>query len=271
MIELHQASVTYPGTEHPALDAVSLQIERGRTVALLGPNGSGKSTLAKLCNALLLPNAGTVTVDGMSTADDAAVWDVRSRVGFVQQNPENQIVGTVVEEDVAFGPENLGVPTAELRGRVDDALSAVGLTGFERREPHLLSEGQKQRLAIAGALALRPSYLVLDEPTAMLDLVGRADVLAAIRSLRSAGVGIVHITHHLADVLDADTVVVLRNGHVAYEGTPEALLSNSVLTHELGVDVPPIVTLAEELRALGVAVPADAFTPEAVVEALWPS
>lgn len=271
MIELHEASVTYPGTERPALDRVSLQIHSGRTLALLGANGSGKSTLAKLCNALLLPTAGSVTVDGMTTSDNDAVWEIRSRVGFVQQNPENQIVGTVVEEDVAFGPENLGVPVPELRERVDAALAAVGLTGFERREPHLLSEGQKQRLAIAGALALRPSYLVLDEPTAMLDLVGRADVLSAIGRLRAGGVGIVHITHHLEDVLDADALAVLCDGRIAYEGTPSDLLSDEAVAEDLGIEVPPIVALAEELRALGASVPVDAFTPEAVVEALWRS
>lgn len=271
MIELHHASVVYPGTERPAIDDVTLDIVPGETLALLGANGSGKSTLARLCNALLLPSSGSVVVDGMATDDASVVWEIRSRVGFVQQNPENQIVGTVVEEDVAFGPENLGVPTPELRSRVDDALAAVGLTGLERREPHLLSEGQKQRLAIAGALALRPSYLVLDEPTAMLDSVGRADVLAALRRLRSAGVGIVHVTHHLEDVLDADRVVVLRAGKIAFAGTTPELLKDPGMAAGLGLDVPPLVLLADALRAGGALVPAAAFSPESVVDALWRS
>lgn len=271
MIEISHVSVTYPGAERPALDDVSLRVQPGRMLALLGPNGSGKSTLARLCNALLLPQAGTVCVDGIGTSDAATLWDVRSRVGFVQQNPENQIVGTVVEEDVAFGPENLGVPTADLRGRVDAALDAVGLTGLERREPHLLSEGQKQRLAIAGALALEPSYLVLDEPTAMLDGAGRADVLDALAGLRARGVGLVHITHHLEDVLSADEVVVLDQGRVAFTGTPGDLLAEPLRAKALGIELPPVVVLAEELRARGVPVSREAWSAEAVVEALWPS
>jgi len=271
LIELHEVSVTYPGAERPALDRVTLTIVPGRTLALLGPNGSGKSTLARLCNALLMPTSGRVVVDGMSTVDEDTLWQIRARVGFVQQNPENQIVGTVVEEDVAFGPENLGVPVQELRSRVDDALAAVGLTGFERREPHLLSEGQKQRLAIAGALALRPAYLVLDEPTAMLDGEGRSDVLAALRRLRADGVGIVHITHHLEDVIDADAVGVLDEGTVAFSGTPAELLADPQATETLGVEVPAIVVLAEALREHGVPVPRDAFTAESVAEAVWRS
>ncbi len=271
MIELSDVRVVYPGAGRPALDGVSLTVEPGQTVALLGANGSGKSTLARLMNALLLPSAGSVTVDGMDTTAETTLWDIRSRVGFVQQNPDNQIVGTVAEEDVAFGPENLGVAPGELRRRVDDALAVVGLTGFERREPHLLSEGQKQRLAIAGALALAPSYLVLDEPTAMLDGVGRADVLEALAGLRSRGVGIVHITHHLEDVLSADRAVVLAEGRIAFEGTPTDLAADSERAAALGVDVPPIVALANALRGGGALLPRDVMTPEGVVEALWPS
>ncbi len=271
MIELHEVSVVYPGAERPALDGVSMMLHAGETLALLGPNGSGKSTLARLCNALHLPCTGRVVVDGMDTRTEDAVWAIRSRVGFVQQNPENQIVGTVAEEDVAFGPENLGVPTAELRERVDEALAIVGLTGLERREPHLLSEGQKQRLAIAGALALRPAYLVLDEPTAMLDSIGRIDVLAALDELRHRGVGIIHITHHLDDVLAADRAIVLKEGRVAFEGTPGALASNPARAADLGVEIPPAVVLAEALRAGGVPVAAGAFSAEEMVEALWHS
>lgn len=271
MIELHDVRVIYPGAGRPALDGVSLTIHPGQTVALLGANGSGKSTLVRLMNALLLPSAGSVTVDGMDTTDESTVWDIRARVGFVQQNPDNQIVGTVAEEDVAFGPENLGVAPDELRRRVDDALAAVGLTGFERREPHLLSEGQKQRLAIAGALALAPSYLVLDEPTAMLDGLGRADVLESLAGLRSRGVGIVHVTHHLEDVLTADRAIVLAEGRIAFEGTPLELAADPGRAGKLGVDVPAIVALAHALRAGGVPLGRDVMTPEGIAEALWPS
>lgn len=271
MIELAEASVTYPGAPSPALDGVSVRIMPGRTLALLGPNGSGKSTLARLCNALLTPSAGTVTVDGMDTLDSSRLWDIRSRVGFVQQNPENQIVGTVVEEDVAFGPENLGIAPVELRRRVDAALETVGLMGFERREPHLLSEGQKQRLAIAGALALEPAYLVLDEPTAMLDGEGRADVLEALAALRERGVGIVHITHHLEDVMAADEVVVLAAGRVSFRGTPGDLLSDGTLAESLGVQLPDIAVLAGTLRQRGVTLAAGALSAEEIVEALWRS
>lgn len=271
MIVFEHVGFTYPGAAVPALDDVTVSISPGQVVALLGPNGSGKSTLARLGNGLLVPSAGVVRVDGMDTADEDTVWDVRSRVGFIQQNPENQIVGTLAEEDVAFGPENLGVPSDELRVRVDDALAAVGLSGLQRREPHLLSEGQKQRLAIAGALAMHPSYLIADEPTAMLDPVGRRDVLGALRDLRRSGVGMLHVTHHLADVVDADEVVVLRAGRIAYRGTPEALMADPERARALGVEVPPEAVLADALRRRGVPVPAGALTPEAIVESLWRS
>lgn len=270
MISLIGASVTYPGAKHAALGPVTLEVRQGETLAVLGPNGSGKSTLARLCNALLLPSVGHVTVDGLDTDDERHLWDIRSRVGFVQQNPENQIVGTVAEEDVAFGPENLGVPTDELRVRVDQALAAVGLTGLERREPHMLSEGQKQRLAIAGALALQPGYLVLDEPTAMLDGAGRADVLETLRGLRRRGVGIVHITHHLEEVLDADRVVVLRDGLIAFEGSALELAADPVRAEDLGIDLPEILIMANALREGGADVPRDAVSADSIVEALWP-
>lgn len=269
MIELVEACFTYPGSDAPALGPVSLEIAQGQTVALLGPNGSGKSTLARLTNALFLPSAGVVRVDGIDTRDETRVWDIRSRVTFVQQNPENQIVGTVVEEDVAFGPENLGVERSEVRRRVDEALAAVGLSGLERREPHLLSEGQKQRLAIAGALALRPAYLVLDEPTAMLDGVGRRDVLGVLGVLRSSGVSILHVTHHLADVVDADRAVVLRDGLVAFDGAPATLMSDPLLVQALGLDMPALSRLAFELKELGVPVPDSARDVDSVVDAIW--
>jgi energy-coupling factor transport system ATP-binding protein len=236
---------------------------------LLGANGSGKSTLARVCNALLLPAAGAVSVDGLDTRDEGHLWEIRSRVGFVQQNPENQIVGTVAEEDVAFGPENLGIERAELRRRVDDSLDAVGLAGMQRREPHLLSEGQKQRLAIAGALAMEPAYLVLDEATAMLDGVGRSDVLAVLRRLRERGVGVLHITHHLEEAVDADRVVVLSEGRVIFEGTPADLIDDPARAVACGVEPPAMAVLGAALRSDGFAVPSLSLRAESVVETLW--
>jgi len=271
MVEVRDVTFVYPGADRPALDGVSLSVAPGESVALLGANGSGKSTLARMCNALLLPTSGSVTVDGMDTADESALWDIRSRVGFVQQNPENQIVGTVAEEDVAFGPENLGVPSDELRQRVDAALEAVGLAGMQRREPHLLSEGQKQRLAIAGALAMRPAYLVLDEATAMLDPAGRADVLDVVRGLKASGVATLMISHHLADVADADRAVVLERGRVAYSGSVDALLDSPDRAAALGLDLPPMARLTARLRERGVDLPQRALLAEPVLEALWHS
>ncbi|MDY0341632.1 MAG: energy-coupling factor transporter ATPase [Coriobacteriia bacterium] len=271
MIVFEQTGFSYPGSVVPAVHDVSVTVEPGVLVALLGANGSGKSTLARLVNALLVPSTGSVFVDDMDTRDEDAVWSIRSRVGFIQQNPENQIVGTIAEEDVAFGPENLGVPPEEIRLRVDEALDAVGLAGFQRREPHMLSGGQKQRLAIAGALAMRPAYLVADEPTAMLDPVGRADVLSALRDLRSRGVGVVHITHHLADVLDADRVIVLSSGGTVFDGTPAELIEDPGRALRMGIELPAEVLLADELRRGGVSLPGGRLDPVELVEALWRS
>lgn len=269
MIEIHDVVVRYPGAHAPAIDGVSITLGAGEMVGVLGPNGSGKSTLARLCNALIMPTDGSVTVDGMDTREPASVWDIRSRVGFVQQNPDNQIVGTVVEEDVAFGPENLGVPLPELRNRVDEALALTGLSELARREPHLLSEGQKQRLAIAGALAMRPSYLVLDEPTAMLDGQGRHDVAAILGRLRASGVGILYVSHHLQEVLVADRVVVLDGGRAVFEGTPRSLIEARRLPE--GLDLPPVLQLVAALRRHGIEVGPATVDAEAIVEALWPS
>ncbi len=252
------------------LGDVCLEFGPGELVAVLGRNGSGKSTLALLANGLLVPDSGAVHVDGMSTEDPSYVWDVRTRVGVVFQNPDNQIVGTVVEEDVAFGPENLGVPRDELRARVDSALEIVGLQGFERREPHLLSGGQKQRLAIAGVLALDPTYLVLDEPTTMLDPQGRADVLALVERLRSEGHGIVHITHDLADAAAADRVVVLDQGAVAFSGSPDEILGDQSALEAWGLEPTPIMRLTSRLRSSGLSVSPSTLEPAKIVEALWP-
>ncbi len=271
MIVFEHVGFTYPGASAPAVDGVSIESAPGTLLALMGANGSGKSTLARLGNALLVPSTGSVFVDGMDTRDGQSVWNIRSRVGFIQQNPENQIVGTIAEEDVAFGPENLGIPPEEIRVRVDEALETVGLAGFQRREPHMLSGGQKQRLAIAGALAMRPAYLIADEPAAMLDPAGRADVLTALQDLRSRGVGIIHITHHLEDVLDADRVVVLNGGRMVFDGTVNGLLAEPDRALEMGIELPAEVLLADGLRQGGVAVPGGHLTPEQIVEALWPS
>lgn len=251
-----------------ALRGVTTTVSPGEIVTVLGPNGSGKSTLARLANGLLHPSTGRVIVDGIDTTDEDLVYDVRSRVGLVFQNPDNQIVATTVEEDVAFGPENLGVERSVMHERVASALAAVGLDGLEQREPHTLSGGEKQRLAIAGALALAPAYLVLDEPTAMLDLQGRADVLAVLARLRDGGTGIMHITHHLADAASSDRVLVLTEGSVLYDGSPARLLSDDELLGRCGLTMPPIGRLAAGLRAAGVPVPVDALTAEGIVTAL---
>jgi energy-coupling factor transport system ATP-binding protein len=236
----------------------------------VGPNGSGKSTLARLADGLLHPTEGRVSVDDMDTSDAAHVWDVRSRVGIVFQDPDVQIVGTRVEDDVAFGPENLGVPPAEIRLKVDEALGAVGLQGLGMREPHLLSEGQKQRLSIAGALALDPAYLVLDEPTALLDPVGRAEVLAVIEGLvREAGHGVLLITHRMAEVAIADRVVALSEGRLVHDGEPGDLLADERLVDLSGLSLPAVARVAERLRRAGVEVPATAMTADALAEALW--
>lgn len=253
-----------------ALADVDLTITAGEMTAVVGRNGSGKSTLALLANGLLHPTSGSVLVDGMNTTDPDHTWDVRSRVGVVFQNPDNQIVGTVVEEDVAFGPENLGIPRDELRVRVDAALETVGLVGLERREPHLLSGGQKQRLAIAGVLALDPAYIVFDEPTAMLDPAGRSDVLALMERLRRDGHGIVHITHHLADISTADRVVVLSQGSIVFSGSPAGLIGDGERLARWGLELPPIAHMVAELRRLGVGIPTGADEPAFIAGALWP-
>lgn len=271
MIVFDNVSYAYPGSAgRRALSGVSFRVSPGEVLAVAGANGSGKSTLARLADGLLLPDGGTVTVDGIDTAEPERTWDVRALVGMVFQDPDDQIVGTVVEEEVAFGPSNLGLERGEMRQRVDAALAAVGLAGLERREPHLLSEGQKQRVAIAGALAMRPSYLVLDEPTAMLDPAGRRAVLDLIDSLaHEHGHGVVHISHDAASIARADTALSLENGAILYEGPPSGLLDDAALLERSGLGLPAIGLLAVELRALGAPVPAGAMDAERVVGALW--
>ena len=254
---------TAEGVAPTVLDQVNLDIETGSFVAILGHNGSGKSTFAKHLNAILLPSGGKVYVDGMDTTDEELLLDIRRRVGMVFQNPDNQIVASVVEEDVAFAPENLGVPSAEIRRRVDEALRAVGMTEYAHHAPHLLSGGQKQRVAIAGVLAMRPKCIVLDEPTAMLDPVGRREVLDTICTLnRELGMTVVLITHHMDEAAQAQRLVVMDNGHVVMDGPPGQVFQHVVELRRLGLEVPDSVALLYELRRAGLDVPLDVLTPE---------
>ena len=260
---------TAEGVAPTVLDHVNLDIEAGSFVAILGHNGSGKSTFAKHLNAILLPTQGKVYVDGMDTTDEDKLLDIRRTVGMVFQNPDNQIVASVVEEDVAFAPENLGVPSEEIRRRVDEALEAVGMTEYARHAPHLLSGGQKQRVAIAGVLAMRPRCIVLDEPTAMLDPVGRREVLDTVcRLQRELGMTVVLITHHMDEAARAQRLVVMDNGHVVKDGPPAQVFQDVVGLRRLGLEVPDSVALLYELRQAGLDVPLDVLTPEDCAQAL---
>lgn len=252
-----------------AIDEVSLDIEPGQFIAILGHNGSGKSTLAKHMNALLVPSDGTMWVDGMDTKEDEHLWDVRQSAGMVFQNPDNQIIGTVVEEDVGFGPENLGVPTEEIWQRVEDSLKAVGMIEYRHHSPNKLSGGQKQRVAIAGVMAMRPKCIVLDEPTAMLDPNGRKEVLRSVMELRKREhITVILITHYMEEVVDADHVFVMDHGHVVMQGTPREIFSQvDTLKHYI-LDVPQVTILADELRKRGLDIPAGVLKKEELVEIL---
>ena len=273
MIETKDLTFTYPAEEgreaESALRGVDLQIEKGSFVVVLGHNGSGKSTLAKHFNAVLLPSGGTVWVDGMDTRDESLLLEIRRRVGMVFQNPDNQLVANVVEEDVAFAPENLGVPAEEIRRRVDDALAAVGMEEFPTHAPHLLSGGQKQRIAIAGVLAMEPETVVLDEATAMLDPVGRREVLSAVRALnRDWGITVVLITHHMDEAADADRVVVMNEGRIAMDGAPSEIFSRVEELHALGLCSPDTVELLYALNRSGMDLPLTAITVEDCADAI---
>ena len=272
MIEVNHLSHLYVdenGNDVRALDDVSLSIGRGEFVAIIGTNGSGKSTLAKHFNVLLQPTEGTVTVCGFNTLDDEHIWNIRQHVGMVFQNPDNQIVAAVVEEDVAFGPENLGVPSAEIRKRVDDALAAVNMTEYAEHGPHLLSGGQKQRIAIAGILAMKPDCIVLDEPTAMLDPKGRLEVLETIHRLnKEEGITIVIITHFMEEAVTADRVVVMKNGVKLQEGTPREIFTQVDTLKDLGLDVPVAAEVASKLIQKGVDIPNDIITNDELGDAL---
>ncbi|MDD4714972.1 MAG: energy-coupling factor transporter ATPase [Oscillospiraceae bacterium] len=261
---------TNEGVVMPVLEDLSLEIETGSFVAVLGHNGSGKSTLAKHFNAILLPEGGKVYVSGMDTEDDALLLRIRQTVGMVFQNPDNQIVANVVEEDVAFAPENLGVPPKEIRERVDQALSRVGMYKFRTHAPHLLSGGQKQRVAIAGVIAMRPKCIVLDEPTAMLDPIGREEVLSTIHTLnREEGITVVLITHHMDEAAQADRVVVIDHGKILSDGTPQAVFQNVELLKSVGLDVPETVELLYQLRAEGLPLPLDAIAVDECAKAIY--
>lgn len=258
--------------EVPAVKDVNLSVEPGEFIAILGHNGSGKSTLAKHFNALLLPSEGCIVVDGMDTADENHTWDVRSTAGMVFQNPDNQIIGTVVEEDVGFGPENMGIPTDDIWKRVDDSLEKVGMTAYRYQSPNKLSGGQKQRVAIAGVMAMRPRCIILDEPTAMLDPNGRKEVLEAVRELnRKEKVTVILITHYMEEVIHADRVYVMDSGNVVMQGNPKEIFSQVDTLKKYGLDVPQVTLLAYELKKSGVDVPDGILTTEELVSALCQS
>ena len=257
------------GEGHEALCGISLSIAAGEFVAVLGANGSGKSTLARHLNALLLPSAGTCRVCGWDTKDEARRWDIRQEVSMVFQNPDNQLIAAVVADDVAFGPENLGVPPAEIRARVQSALALVGMESYAQAAPHLLSGGQKQRIAIAGAIAMQTHCLVLDEPTAMLDPRGRAEVLRAVKKLHEEqGMTIVYITHFMEEAIAADRIVLMDAGRVVMDGTPHEVFSQSEKVRALGLDIPLAADLAEHLRRGGRDLPQDIVTDEELLHCL---
>lgn len=252
-----------------AVDEISLEIEQGDFIAILGSNGSGKSTFSKHLNAILMPTEGTVWVDGKDTRDSANLWDVRETAGMVFQNPDNQIIGQVVEEDVGFGPENLGVPTDEIWQRVEESLKAVGMWEYRKHSPNKLSGGQKQRVSIAGVLAMHPKCIVLDEPTAMLDPNGRYEVIRAARALNEVEkVTVILITHYMEEVIFADKVFVMDQGHIAMQGTPREVFSQVERLKELHLDVPQVTLLAHELSKRGVDVPAGILTVDELADAL---
>ena len=263
IISFKNVHFTYPGDDQESLCGIDLGIAAGSFVAVLGHNGSGKSTLAKHMNAILVPDEGQVLIDGIDTADEERVIDVRRTVGMVFQNPDNQIVANVVEDDVAFAPENLGVPPEEIRRRVDEALKQVDMYDFRMHAPHLLSGGQKQRVAIAGVIAMQPRIIVLDEPTAMLDPQGRAEVIGTITKLcRENGMTVVLITHHMDECVGADRLIVMSNGHIVADGTPKDVFADVALMDREGLSVPATVRLVHELRDAGWALPEDELDVE---------
>jgi len=261
--------LSFEGEEIAALNGVTLDIQKGEFVAVIGHNGSGKSTLAKHLNALLRPSGGVVWIKGMDTRDEDKLWEIRQTAGMVFQNPDNQLVATIVEEDVAFGPENLGLPPEEIRRRVNEALKVVGMREYAQAAPHYLSGGQKQRVAIAGILAMKPEIIVLDEPTAMLDPVGRREVMETIKYLnKHEGITVVHITHYMEEAVDADRVIVMEQGRIVLQGTPREVFSQVEVLKEIGLDVPQVTELAYRLKAEGLDIPLNVLKVEEMVDAI---
>lgn len=251
-----------------AVNGVNLNVKKGEFTAIIGHNGSGKSTLAKLINSILLPTEGKIYVKGMDTRDDSKLWEIRQTAGMVFQNPDNQLVATIVEEDIAFGPENQGVEPTEIRKRVDDALNAVGMYEFRKRPPHMLSGGQKQRIAIAGILALNSDCIILDEPTAMLDPSGRKEVMDTLRKLKEKGKTILLITHYMDEAVQADRVVIMDKGNIKLDGTPKEVFRNIDEIKKFGLDVPQVTELAQELAKEGLNFPNDIIDVKELVDLL---
>ena len=252
----------------PAIDHVSIEIKRGEYIAIAGSNGSGKSTLARCLNGLLLPTEGEILVDGMDTNDDDLIWDIRKKIGMVFQNPDNQIVSSMVEDEVAFGPENIGIENPELRKRVDNALKSVGMYEYRNREAHKLSGGQKQRIAIAGAVAMRPDCIVFDEPTAMLDPKGRSQVMKVIRELNDQGITIILITHFMEEVAEADRVLVMKSGNLLADSVPEDVFADTNLIESAGLEIPAAVLLRNELIENGISLSHEVINKDDLVDAL---
>lgn len=272
MIKMDNVTYEYTNNEEERIAAVkniNLEIYKGEFLVILGHNGSGKSTLAKLMNALLLPSKGKVYVNGIDTTDTDKIWDIRQTAGMVFQNPDNQIVATIVEEDVAFGPENQGIEPEEIRKRVEEALSLVEMLEYKEYAPHLLSGGQKQRIAIAGVLAMKPECIILDEPTAMLDPSGRREVLKTIKKLnKEEKKTIIHITHYMDEAVLADRIIIMEEGQIIMQGTPKEIFSQVEKLKNMGLDVPQVTELAYKLRKEGIDIPADILTVEELVSVL---
>ena len=268
IIEIKNLSFQYEGSSKKVLKNLNIDIKEGEFICVLGHNGSGKSTLAKLINAQYIPTEGDILVGEMNTKDDERLWSIREMCGMVFQNPDNQLVATIVEEDVAFGPENLGVPREELRKRVDDCLELVGMGEYKRHSPALLSGGQKQRIAIAGILAMNPKCLLMDEPTAMLDPQGRKDILDTVLKLREMGKTIIHITHYMEECVHADRIIVINEGEVVLEGDPREVFSKVEKMKEIGLDVPEPTEISYLLNKSNINVRRDVLTVDELVEAL---
>ncbi len=264
----------YSYTEHKesiAIDGLDIEIGKGEFVVIIGHNGSGKSTFAKLCNGIMMPTSGILLIDHMSIFDELNLWDIRKTAGLVFQNPDNQLVATIVEEDVAFGPENLGLSPSEIRKRVDESLEIVHMSQYAKKPPHLLSGGQKQRVAIAGILAMKPKCIILDEPTAMLDPIGRKEVMETIHRLnKEEGITIVHITHFMDEAVAADRVIVMEKGKKLLEGTPKQVFSQVEKLQDMGLDVPQVTLIAHELRKAGIEISEEIITVDELVSGLWP-